>query len=60
MPVLKLSTHNEEKEIDFELKYLASLSRKERFALMFEKTEEILALLENSGHRKTPKVIKRK
>ena len=35
-PVLKLNKHNERKEIEFELKYLKSLSVKERFELETE------------------------
>jgi hypothetical protein len=57
--ILKLNNHNTEKEIEFELRYLKSLSVKERFEMMFKKTEEIVKLLEKSGHRKPFEVIKR-
>ena len=57
--ILKLNGHNEKKEIEFELKYLKSLSVKQRFELMFKKTKEIINLLENSGHRKPFEIIKR-
>ena len=60
MPILKLNKDEEEKEIEFEVEYLASLSRKERFTMMFKKTEEMLSLLKKSGYRKTSKIIKRK
>lgn len=58
-PILKLDKNNPKKEIEFELKYLKSLSLKERFALMFKKTQEMVNLLEKSGHRRPFKVIKR-
>ena len=58
-PVLKLNKHNERKEIGFELKYLKSLSVKERFELMFKKSKEMIDLLEKSGHRRPSKIIKR-
>ncbi|MDD4893787.1 MAG: hypothetical protein PHW54_00535 [Candidatus Omnitrophica bacterium] len=57
--ILKLNGHNEKKEIDFELKYLRSLSVKQRFILMVKKTGEIVALLEKHGHRRPFEVIKR-
>ena len=57
--VLKLNRHNAAKEIDFELKFLKSLTTRERFQMMFNKTKEMLSLLERSGHREPFKVIKR-
>ena len=60
MAILKLKKHNKQKEIDFELKFLRSLTVKERFEMMFKKTEEMLNLLRRNGHRKTTQVIKRK
>jgi hypothetical protein len=57
--VLKLSRHNAAKEIDFELAYLKSLSVKQRFALMYKKTREIINLLEKHGHRRPFEIIKR-
>ena len=58
-PVLKLHRHNAKKEIEFELRYLKSLSIKERFKMMSQKTKEMLRLLEKSGHRRPFKIIKR-
>ncbi len=57
--ILKLNKHNPEKEIEFELNYLKSLSTKKRFEMMFKKTKEIVELLERSGYRKSFKIIKR-
>lgn len=57
--VLKLDDHNEKKEILFELKYQLSLTIRQRFEMMFKKTNEIKSLLEKSGHRKPFEIIKR-
>jgi hypothetical protein len=57
--ILKLEKHNENKEIDFEINYLLSLSVKERFELMFNRNKELLNLLIKNGHRRTPQIIKR-
>jgi len=61
MAILKLDKHDEYKEIEFELDYLASLTTSQRFQLMFTKTKEMLSLLrERNEHRKTTEIIKRK
>lgn len=60
MAVLKLKKHDENREIDFELDYLLSLTTKQRFEMMFEKSRQMAALLRKNGRRKTPKVVKRK
>ena len=60
MAILKLDRYNREKEIEFELKFLKSLSVRKRFEMMFQKRKEILDLLEKSGHRKSFEVVKRK
>ena len=59
MPILKLSKHNSDKEIEFELKYLLSLTISQRFQMMLQKTKEIRKLLKNHGYRKTTQIIKR-
>ena len=60
MAILKLDRHNEDKEIEFELDYLTSLTTSQRFELMFRKTKEMLRLLKKDGRRTTTEVIKRK
>lgn len=57
--ILKLTNHNPQKEIEFELRFLKSLSVKKRFEMMIKKTKEIIDLLEKSGYRRTFKIIKR-
>ena len=61
MAILKLDRHDEDKEIEFELDYLTSLTTSQRFQMMFTKTEEILSLLKKrKTNRKVTEVIKRK
>jgi len=60
MAILKLDKHDEDKEIEFELDYLTSLTTSQRFEMMFTKTREMLRLLKKDGRRKTTEVIKRK
>jgi hypothetical protein len=57
--ILKLDGHDEEQEIDFELSWILSLTRQERFQLMFKKTKELIELLEGNGHRRPDQNIKR-
>ena len=57
--IVKLDRHNEKEEIIFELKFQMSLTTRQRFEMMFKKTEEIKKLLEKSGHRKAFEIIKR-
>jgi hypothetical protein len=57
--VLKLDRHNEKEGITFELKFQMSLTTRQRFEMMFKKTEEMKKLLEKSGHRKAFEIIKR-
>jgi len=59
MAILKLDEHNEEKEIEFELDYLTSLTTQQRFQMMFRKTKEMLSLLKRNGHRKATEITKR-
>lgn len=58
--ILVLESPDEEKEIEFELNYLLSLSLSQRISLMQAKSQELKTLLINNGHRKTTPIIKRK
>jgi len=61
MVILKLDKHDEAKEIEFELDYLTSLTTRQRFQMMFAKTQEMLNLRKKrNAHRTTTKIIKRK
>lgn len=57
MPNLKLSKHNEEQEIEFELNYLTSLTTQQRFQMMFKKTQEMLKLLKQDENRRFHQII---
>ncbi len=59
MPVLKLERDDEEKEIEFELEYLLSLTTQQRFDLMFQKSKEIAEILLRHGYRKPFEIVKR-
>ena len=58
--LLVLSRGSEEREIEFEIAYLTSLSVGDRFALMLGKSRELRHNLEKNGHRTPPAIIKRK
>ncbi len=61
MAILKLNKHDEDKEIEFELDYLTSLTTQQRFELMFKKTHEMLSLRKKkNAQRKGTEIIKRK
>ncbi len=61
MAILKLDRDNEAKEIEFELDYLTSLTIRQRFQMMFTKTQEMLSLRKKTNeHRAVTEIIKRK
>jgi hypothetical protein len=57
--VLKLTVDDEEKELEFELDYLSSLTFEERLKMMREKSREMLKQLIDHGHRKPFEIVKR-
>ena len=59
MPVLKLEKDDEDREIEFELNYLKSLSTKKRFLIMQRKSDEMKKMLRKSGYRKSAEIVKR-
>ncbi len=59
MAVLKLGKTNESQEIEFELDYLTSLTTRQRFQMMFQKSREMALLLKRNGRRKSTQVVKR-
>jgi hypothetical protein len=59
LPIIKLDHDDESSEIEFELRYLKSLTIKERFLLRMKKSEEMKKLTRNRGHGKSPEIIKR-
>lgn len=59
MAILKLDKDDPQREIDFELDYLISLTTRQRFEMMIQKSREMVQLLRRNGHRKTTEIIKR-
>lgn len=57
--VLKLTVDDEEKELEFELDYLSSLTFEERLKMMREKSREMLKQMIDHGHRRSFEIIKR-
>jgi hypothetical protein len=57
--ILKLSRDDEEKELEFELDYLSSLTFEERLQMMREKSREMLKQMIDYGHRRSFEIIKR-
>ena len=57
--ILKLSSDDEEKELELELDYLSSLTFEERLKMMREKSREMLKQMIDHGHRRAVEIIKR-
>jgi hypothetical protein len=57
--ILTLSADDEEKELEFELNYLSSLTFEERLKMMREKSREMLKQMIDHGHRRSFEIIKR-
>ena len=57
--VLKLKNHDEEREIAFELAFLAGLTVEERVDLVLERSRMLHEMLARNGHTVTPGVVKR-
>jgi hypothetical protein len=57
--ILKLSQPDEERELEFELNYLASLSFEERLEMMRQKSREMLRQMVEHGHRRPFEILKR-
>ena len=58
-PILKMDRDDEERELEFELAYLRTLTTQQRFELMFRKSREIAEVLLRHGHRKPSEIVKR-
>jgi hypothetical protein len=57
--ILKLAGHDEERELEFELAYLRSLTFKERLTMMRRKSKEMLQQMVNLGYRRPFEIVKR-
>lgn len=58
--ILKLKRDNPKKELQFEIDYQSSLTTKERFEMMFKRSNQLKEMLIKNGHRKPFEIIKRK
>ena len=58
-PILKLENDDQDRELEFELEYQLSLTVKQRFRMMFQKSRELAEMLDRYGHRKPFEIIKR-
>jgi len=59
--ILKVSPieSSEERELAFELDFLASLTVEERFQLMFDRSREMAEMLRAHGHAEASSIVKR-
>ena len=57
--ILKLPQADEERELEFELNYLASLTFEERLKMMKQKSREMLRQMVEHGHRRPFEILKR-
>jgi hypothetical protein len=57
--ILKLSAHDEERELEFELAYLLSLTFEERLTMMRQKSKQMLKQMVELGYRKPFEIVKR-
>ena len=57
--ILKLSQADEERELEFELNYLASLTFEERLKMMKTKSREMLRQMVEHGHQRPFEILKR-
>jgi hypothetical protein len=57
--ILKLHDDDEQKELEFELDYLRSLTFEDRLKMMREKSREMLKQMVEHGHRRPFEIFKR-
>ena len=59
VPILKLDHDDEEQELEFELRFLLSLTVEQRYRMMEEASRSLIAQLDQHGQRKSFEIIKR-
>ena len=59
MPILKLTSDDEKRELEFELNYQGGLTVKQRFEMLLSRMREISEIMEKYGHRKPFEIVKR-
>ena len=58
-PILKLDHDDPEKELAFELDYQLSLTTRQRFQMMIQRSDEVKRMLLRYGHQKPVEITKR-
>jgi hypothetical protein len=60
-PILKVGKdeQDEDRELEFELDYLATLTVQQRFEMMFRRSRQLHEMLEKYGHRRTSEIFER-
>ena len=58
-PILKLDHDDPEKELAFELDYQLSLTTRQRFEMMIQRSNEVKRMLLRYGHQKPVEIVKR-
>jgi hypothetical protein len=56
---LEVGVPEDDRELDFELDFLSTLTAAERFQLMFEKSRQMAELLRAHGHGEAAPILKR-
>ena len=57
--LLKLAKDDPQRELDFELDFLLSLTVRQRFAMMKRRSRQTMLSLIRNGHRKPFEIVKR-
>lgn len=59
MPILILDAHDPERELEFEIEHMLSLTSAERYQWMFARSREAVERMIRNGYLQTPQVVKR-
>ena len=59
MMLLKLKDHDPQRELEFELDYMGTLTTEQRFEMMRHQSRLVLETLIRHGHRKPVETVKR-
>ncbi|HKB70442.1 MAG TPA: hypothetical protein VKH46_06320 [Thermoanaerobaculia bacterium] len=59
IPKLSAEEQDEDRELHFDLDFLASLTTQQRFDLMFERSREMAEMLRANGHSEASSIVKR-
>lgn len=57
--LLKVEGNDPQRELQFELDYLATLTTEQRFRMMVDRSNLFIQLMIRNGHRKPVEIVKR-